>query len=135
MPSWTLRRHCAGRGTDMAMIPITQHADMHGKTAVTARQMASRSGLRTAHKLGRNWMTGSQEPYPDHRRRMSEAPHQGRDGQHGQPGRTAAPKRDQDGTGQAVQQSRRIRREFRRQLGSDLRGAGRPAHPSNSCGG
>ena len=74
MPSWTLRRHCAGRGTDMTMIPITQYADMHGKTAVTARQMASRSGLRTAHKLGRNWMADSQEPYPDHRRRMSEAP-------------------------------------------------------------
>ena len=36
MPSWTLRRHCAGRGTDMAMITITQYADMHGPYRATA---------------------------------------------------------------------------------------------------
>ena len=74
MPSWTLRRRCAGRGTDMTMIPITEYAAMHGKAAVTARQMARRGGLRTARKQGRDWMVDSQEPYPDHRRRVSEAP-------------------------------------------------------------
>ncbi len=58
----------------MAMIPITEYAAMHGKAEVTARQMARRGGLRTARKLGRNWIVDSQEPYPDHRRRMSEAP-------------------------------------------------------------
>lgn len=58
----------------MAMIPITQYAAMHGKAEVTARQMARRGGLRTARKLGRNWIVDSHEPYPDHRRRMSEAP-------------------------------------------------------------
>lgn len=58
----------------MAMIPITEYAAMHGKAAVTTRQLACRGGLRTARKLGRNWMVDSEEPYPDHRRRMSEAP-------------------------------------------------------------
>ena len=58
----------------MAMIPLTQYAAMHGKAEVTARQMARRGGLRTARKLGRNWIVDSQEPYPDRRRRMSVAP-------------------------------------------------------------
>ena len=58
----------------MAMIPLTQYAAMHGKAEVTARQMARRGGLRTARKQGRDWMVDSQEPYPDRRRRMSEAP-------------------------------------------------------------
>ncbi|WP_445343416.1 hypothetical protein [Bifidobacterium sp. ESL0819] len=58
----------------MAMIPITQYAAMHGKAEVTARQMARRGGLRTARKQGRDWIVDSHEPYPDHRRRMSEAP-------------------------------------------------------------
>ena len=57
----------------MAMIPITQYAAMHGRAEVTARQMARRGGLRTARKQGRDWMVDSEEPYPDRRRRMSEA--------------------------------------------------------------
>ena len=65
----------------MAMIPLTQYAAMHGKAEVTARQMARRGGLRTARKLGRDWMVDSQEPYPDRRRRMSEAPTKGMDAQ------------------------------------------------------
>ena len=58
----------------MAMITIAEYAAMHGRAEVSVRQMASRGGLRTARKKGRNWMVDSQEPYPDRRRRMSVAP-------------------------------------------------------------
>ena len=57
----------------MTMITIAEYAAMHGRAEVSARQMASRGGLRTARKKGRNWMVDSEEPYPDRRRRMGEA--------------------------------------------------------------
>ncbi|PXY81423.1 hypothetical protein [Bifidobacterium asteroides] len=58
----------------MTMITIAEYAAMHGRAEVSVRQMASRGGLRTARKKGRNWMVDSEEPYPDRRRRMSVAP-------------------------------------------------------------
>lgn len=56
----------------MAMIPLVEYAAMHGRAAVSVRQMAQRGGLRTARKQGRDWMIDEHEPYPDRRRRMAE---------------------------------------------------------------
>ena len=57
----------------MTMITIAEYAAIHGRAAVSARQMAARGGLRTARKKGHDWMVDSEEPYPDRRRRMGEA--------------------------------------------------------------
>ena len=50
-------------------ITITEYARRHGKSPVTARQMAQRGGFVTARKLGSQWVIDETEPYPDHRRR------------------------------------------------------------------
>lgn len=56
----------------MAMIPLAKYAAMHGRAAISVRQMAQRGGLRTARKQGRDWMIDEAEPYPDRRRRMAD---------------------------------------------------------------
>lgn len=49
------------------LISLAKYAEMHKKSPVTVRQMASRGGFQTAHKIGRNWVIDSEEKYPDAR--------------------------------------------------------------------
>lgn len=49
------------------LISLTEYAKSHGKSPDTARQMALRSGFKTAQKIGRDWLIDDQEPYPDRR--------------------------------------------------------------------
>ena len=49
------------------MIPLSDYARQHGRDPATARQMALRGGLKTAQKIGRDWLIDDQEPYPDRR--------------------------------------------------------------------
>jgi hypothetical protein len=49
------------------MISITEYAKRHGKSPVSARQMAERGRFKTAQKIARNWIIDENEPYPDAR--------------------------------------------------------------------
>ncbi len=60
-----------GAGTTR-LIPLAQYALEHGRSDISARQMAQRGGFRTARKIGRNWVIDRAEPYPDRRRRQSD---------------------------------------------------------------
>ncbi|MDF7665749.1 hypothetical protein [Bifidobacterium sp. ESL0745] len=53
----------------MSEISLVEYARLHGRNPDTVSQLARRGGLRTAHKVGRNWVVDADEPYPDHRRR------------------------------------------------------------------
>lgn len=57
----------------MGMVPIREYAKSHGKAGGTVRQMAQRGGLRTARKIGRDWLVDADEPYPDRRKHVKEA--------------------------------------------------------------
>jgi hypothetical protein len=50
-------------------ISLAQYAQKHGRTPDAVRQLTLRGGLRTARKIGRNWVVDSDEPYPDARRK------------------------------------------------------------------
>lgn len=47
------------------MIPLTQYAEMHGRSPVAARQRAQRGGFVSAVKIGRDWLIREDEPYGD----------------------------------------------------------------------
>lgn len=49
------------------MIPLKDWAIANGISPATARQKAGRGALRTAHKVGRDWMISRFEPNIDHR--------------------------------------------------------------------
>lgn len=49
------------------LISLAEYAKMHGRSHISARQMAQRGGFATAQKIGRNWVIDDEEPYPDHR--------------------------------------------------------------------
>ena len=49
------------------LISLAAYAKMHGRSHISARQMAQRGGFTTAQKIGRNWVIDDGEPYPDHR--------------------------------------------------------------------
>lgn len=49
------------------MIALAEYATNHGKSPVSARQMAARGGFQTAVKIARNWIIDENEPYPDAR--------------------------------------------------------------------
>jgi hypothetical protein len=53
----------------MSDISLVEYARMHGRNPDTVNQLARRGGLRTARKIGRNWVVDDDEPYPDHRRK------------------------------------------------------------------
>ena len=49
------------------MITLTEYAKIHGKKPDNARQMIARGSLKTAVKVGRDWMIDPSEPWPDRR--------------------------------------------------------------------
>ena len=49
------------------LISLSQYAAKHGRAASSVRQMALRGSLKTALKIGRDWLIDSEEPYPDRR--------------------------------------------------------------------
>ncbi|MFP3154191.1 hypothetical protein LQZ18_07125 [Lachnospiraceae bacterium ZAX-1] len=49
------------------LISISEYAKRHGKSHVSAQQMAQRGGFKTAQKIARNWVIDENEPYPDAR--------------------------------------------------------------------
>lgn len=51
------------------MIPLKEWARINGISAATARQKAGRGGLKTARKVGRDWMISRLEVNPDNRTR------------------------------------------------------------------
>jgi hypothetical protein len=53
------------------LIPLKEWAAMHGISPATARQKAGRGALRTARKVGRDWMISRYEPNEDHRFRSA----------------------------------------------------------------
>ena len=55
----------AGDAADM--IPLKEWARLNGISAATARQKAGRGGLKTARKVGRDWMIDRNEANPDNR--------------------------------------------------------------------
>jgi len=46
------------------LIALTEYAEKHNRSSDTIRRMAERGALRTAHKIGRNWVVDSEESYP-----------------------------------------------------------------------
>lgn len=52
-----------GRGSKM-LIALTEYAKIHNRSSDTLRRMAERGMLKTAHKIGRNWVVDSEEVYP-----------------------------------------------------------------------
>ncbi len=49
------------------LIPLAQYAKELGKSPANARQMIARGSLKTAVKVGRDWMIDPSEPWPDRR--------------------------------------------------------------------
>jgi hypothetical protein len=47
------------------LISISEYAKLHGKSHITVQQKARRHKFKTAHKIGRNWVIDSEEPYND----------------------------------------------------------------------
>lgn len=50
------------------LISLVEYAKKHGRSPVSVRQMALRGGLKTAQKIGRDWLIDSDEEYPDRRK-------------------------------------------------------------------
>jgi DNA (cytosine-5)-methyltransferase 1 len=50
------------------LISLSEYAKIHGKSADTIRRFAERSALKTAIKIGRNWVVDSEEDYPVQKR-------------------------------------------------------------------
>lgn len=46
------------------LIALSEYAKIHGKSGDTVRRMAESGKLRTAQKIGRNWVVDSAEDYP-----------------------------------------------------------------------
>ena len=51
----------------MALVPLKVYAEKHGRAPRSVRDMANRGSLKTAVKIGRDWLVDENEPYPDHR--------------------------------------------------------------------
>ena len=56
---------------DEDLIPLKEWARMNGISPATARQKAGRGSLKTARKVGRDWMVSAREVNPDHRVRQA----------------------------------------------------------------
>lgn len=50
------------------LISLIEYAERHGKEASGARRLAIAGELKTARKIGRNWVIDSDEPWPEDRR-------------------------------------------------------------------
>lgn len=55
--------------TEDTMIPLGEWAKINGIDPATARQRAERGALRTAQKIGRNWVISSEEELIDYRKK------------------------------------------------------------------
>ncbi|MCD8053535.1 MAG: hypothetical protein LUF00_05755 [Lachnospiraceae bacterium] len=55
------------------LITLKEYAQIHGRAPVSVRQLAARGGLKTAVKMGRDWLVDSEEPYPDGRTKEAKA--------------------------------------------------------------
>lgn len=51
------------------LIPIKEYAERHKKNPANIRQKIIRGGLKTAIKIGRDWMIDEDEPYQDRRKK------------------------------------------------------------------
>lgn len=64
----TIRKHAAQADAAVQytgeLISLVEYAAMHGKTSAGVRQLALRGGLKSAVKIGRNWLIRKDEPYP-----------------------------------------------------------------------
>ena len=50
------------------LISLSEYAELHSKSADTIRRMAEKGTLKTAQKIGRNWVVNSKEEYPVRKR-------------------------------------------------------------------
>lgn len=46
------------------LVSLAEYATLHGKSSDTVRRMAERGALKTAQKIGRNWVVDNEEIYP-----------------------------------------------------------------------
>lgn len=46
------------------LVSLSEYGAAHGKSSDTVRRMAEKGMLKTAHKIGRNWVVDSDESYP-----------------------------------------------------------------------
>ena len=51
-------------GETNVLISLSDYGKIHNKSSDTLRRMAERGTLKTAHKIGRNWVVDSEEDYP-----------------------------------------------------------------------
>lgn len=49
------------------LITIVEYAKIHGKEKSSVRYMCARGSLKTARKIGRDWLIDPNELYPDRR--------------------------------------------------------------------
>lgn len=64
----TIRRRAAQADASVQytgdLISLAEYAAMHGRAAESVRQLISRGRLKSAVKIGRNWLVRKDEPYP-----------------------------------------------------------------------
>ena len=54
------------------LVSLTEYAGIHGKSSDTLRRMAEKGVLKTARKIGRNWVVNRKEAYPVKKRDSKE---------------------------------------------------------------
>jgi len=54
------------------LVSLTEYAEIHGKSSDTLRRMAENGTLKTARKIGRNWVVNRKEIYPVKKRASKE---------------------------------------------------------------
>lgn len=54
------------------LVSLTEYAELHGKSSDTLRRMAENGALKTARKIGRNWVVNKKEAYPVKKRASKE---------------------------------------------------------------
>lgn len=55
------------------LVSLTEYAKMHGKSGDTLRRMAEKGALKTAQKIGRNWVVDNEDAYPVKKRCVRKA--------------------------------------------------------------
>jgi len=55
------------------LISLAEYAALHGRSPDTLRRLAEKGTLKTAQKIGRNWVVDKTEPYPVKKRRNKSA--------------------------------------------------------------
>ena len=55
------------------LVSLSEYAEIHGKSSDTLRRMAENGVLKTARKIGRNWVVNKKEAYPIKKREIKEA--------------------------------------------------------------